>query len=302
MHSLRTLDLGSLKAPDGTIRRILHHLGGMTSLEILHNLHIPTEVQSLDKPGLILPPFRMVNQWFPKLRDLSLSLGDFDSAALIMDSLQHLPFRFLKFELKGQHPQPHSPRKLLQSLACNHHLPLSLSTIAILEDVKQPVVHDVDDADIFRPLLSLTNLHTLNIRLSGVEMLDDAWLDKASKCFPQVQFLRLCGRALERQRITLAGYVPLVQNCPKLSIISVATACRSFEPRKALSAGLCNANLWKLDCSESSIESPVGSIFRCLNLMFLNLRVLLIPLTFHSEEAQKSWTLLQQLVHESQTD
>jgi len=169
--------------------------------------------------------------------------------------------------------------------------------------MEHSLVHDVGDAEtltIFQPLLALTRIRKLTLRLSGVEMLDDGWLNRASKSFPQLQNLKLYGRAVERKRITLAGYIPVLQNCPRLSEISVATAYRSFDPRKALTAGLCNENLWNLDCTTSSIESPVGIIFRCLILMFPNLCLLFIPLDFPSEEARKSWINLQRLVRESQ--
>ena len=159
----------------------------------------------------------MANHWFPKLRKLGLSLEDFDSAALIMDLIHHLPFPgSLTFDLKR--PRPHSPSKLLQSLGSNPHLPLSLSTLIILDDMQHSLVHDASNAEtpsMFQPLLALTNLQTLILRLSGVEMLDDAWLNLASKSFPRLQVLTLHGRALERKQITLAGYVPLVQNSPK---------------------------------------------------------------------------------------
>jgi len=303
MHSLRTLHLGSLKPPNGMMDRILHHLGHLTSLETLRGLYIPTEIQSLDESDLILRSFGMANHWFQKLRHLSLRLQDFDSAALLMDSM-HLPFLSLAFSLRlsGQ-PKPHSPRKLFQSLARNSHLPLSLSSIEMLGDVRRPFVRDVDDAEtasIFQPLLALTNLQTLSLRLSGVEKLDDAWLNRASKGFPQLRRLTLHGHAVERKRITLAGYVPLLQNCPRLRWICTATACKSFDTRKALPAALCNENLTAFSCSKSSIESPVASIFRCLIRMFPNLNLLFIPSSFPSEEARKSWTDLQQLVLDSQ--
>jgi len=303
IHNLRTLYLETLKTPDGMIGRILHHLRSMTSLETLHNLHIPTEAQSLDKPDLILPPFGVVtlDHGFPKLRNLSLNIQDFNSAALVMDSM-HLPFLSLAFYLEGQPSQPHSPGKLLQSLARNPHLPLSLSSILICEDVKQPLVRDVNDAEtpsIFQPLLALTNLRKLTLQLSGVEMLDNAWLNRASKSFPQLQNLTLYGRDLKRKQITLAGYIPLLQNCPRLSEISIATAYRAFDPSRALTTGLCNENLRRLDCSESSIESPVASIFRCLILMFPNLSHLFPPSNSPSE-GWRSWTDLQRLVRDSQ--
>jgi len=295
MHNLHTLNLGSSKPPDGMISRILHHLGSLTSLETLQSLYILTEIQ----------PFAMVNHSFPKLRNLSLILQDFDSAALIMDSM-HLPFLSLGFYFTHRLPRPPSPRKLLQSLARNPHLPLSLSSIAIhgvlTKRSSVPGVDGAETASIFQPLLALVSLQTLSLRwLSGVETLDDARLNRASKSFPQLQNLTLYGRVLERKRITLAGYVPLVQNCPRLGTIAVATACKSFDPRKALPAGLCNEHLQRLDWRESSIESPVASIFRCLNIMFPNLSLLVIPSNFSSEGARKSWTDLQRLVRDSQT-
>jgi len=185
MHSLRTLNLGSFHLPNGMVSRILHHLGSLTFLETLHNLYIPIEIQSFDGLGLILSPFGTLNHWFLKLQDLSLSIGDFDSAALIMDSM-HLPFLSLAFYLRGQSTEPHcSPRKLLQSLGRNPHLPLSLSSINILGhlDKQSSVcnVGNVEAASIFQPLLALTNLQKLSLRLSGVEMLDDAWPNRASK-------------------------------------------------------------------------------------------------------------------------
>jgi len=238
MHRMRTLDLGALRPPDGTIGRILHHLGNMTSLETLHNLYLPTEIQSLAKRNLILPSSGMVNHWFPKLRKLSLSLRDFDSAVIIMDSI-HPPFISLEFDLSpiGQ-PKPHSHSKLLQSLACNPHLPLSLSTLVIFESLEH-LAHNVSDAEsISQPLLALTNLEQLTLQLSGVEMFDDMWLNRASKCFPRLQILQLQGGDSEKTRITLAGYVPLLQNCPRLRLIATAVACQSFNTKKALPAGL----------------------------------------------------------------
>jgi len=101
LHSLRTLYLGTLKPPDGMIGHVLHHLRSMTSLEALYLLYIPTEIQALGEPDLIPSPFGMVNHGFPKLRNLSLNLQDFNSVALVMDSM-HLPFRSLAFYLKGQ--------------------------------------------------------------------------------------------------------------------------------------------------------------------------------------------------------
>ena len=217
-----------------------------------------------------------------------------------MDSMQDLPLLSLEFYLEGQ---SHSPRKLLQSLGRNPHLPLSLSSINILDpQVKQSLVRNVsgdETASIFQPLLALTNLQMLRLECAAVELLDDVWLNRASKRFPQLQALIVHGRALERKRITLAGYVPLIQNCPRLSQISLATACRSFDSRKALPAGLCNENVTRLDCSESSIWSPVGSIFRCLILMFPNLILLSTPHPVPSEE-RESWIELRRLVCEGQ--
>ena len=223
-----------------------------------------------------------------------------------MDSMQHLPFLSLRFYLECQPPQPYSFSTLIQSLARNPHLPLSLSSleIEVSGNVEEPLVHDVDDAetaDVFQPLLSLTNLQTLSLILSGVEMLDDAWLNRASKCFPQLQDLTLYGCDMERKRITLEGYVPLLQNCPRLSQIRVATACKSFDTRKApLPPGLCNSNLTDIHFPQSSIESSAECIFRCLILMFPNLQYLAIPYNFPSEEARKSWTDRRQLVNKSQ--
>ena len=77
---------------------------------------------------------------------------------------------------------------------------------------------------------------------------------------------------MERKRITLEGYVPLLQNCPRLSQISVATACKSFDTRKALPPGLCNRSLTNIHFPQSSIESSAECIFRCLVLMFPNLQ------------------------------
>jgi len=298
MHNLRTLDLENLKPPDGMIGRILHHLGSLTSLEYLYGLYVPTEIQSLNRPDLILPPFSMVNHWFPKLRDLCLILEDVDTAVFVMDSM-HLPFHSLTFQLEGQHLQPHSPSKLLQYLGRNPHLPLSLSILVIFEDPIHSLAHDVEILSDFK-LPALTNLQTLRLQFSGVEILDDVWLNQASRSFPQLRVLELPGRALRRKRITLAGYVPLVQNCPRLSHISVATACESFDTRKTLPPGLWNQSPIGLDFSHSSIESPVGSIFRCLVLMFPNLQYFRIPYNFPSEEARKSWTDLLRLVGESQ--
>ena len=305
MHSLRTLDLGRLKPPDGMIGRILHHLGSLTSLKALHNLYITTEIQSsLDEPDCIPPPFGMVNHWwFPELRDLSLNVQDFDSAALVMDLMQQLPFCSLTFDLFGQPFQPHSPDKLLQSLARNPHLQFSLSTLSIRMVMTDTLIYDVGDTEIprvFQPLLALTNLHELTLQLSGVEMLDDAWLNQASKCLPQLRVLSLYNHTSERRRITLAGYVALLRNCPGLRSITVSSAFKPFNTRKALPAGLCNENITKLNCWGSSIESSVIGIFRCLILMFPNLSHLVIPLNPQSEAGRKAWTFLGQLVRESQ--
>ena len=285
MHSLRTLDLGFIEPPNGMIGRILYHLGSMISLETLHGLYIPTEIQSLDKPDLILPPpLGMVNHWFPKLRDLSLSLQDLDSAVLIVDSMQHLPFRSPTFYLNGQHQ---SPRKLLQSSAGNPQLPFSLSTLVILGDTEHTLVHNVGNAEIpsiFWPLLALTNLRKLTLRFSEVETLDDAWLIG----HPNVS----------------RSFGPCRSAAMRLRLINVSLVLKSFNTRGALPAGLCNEHITMLDCSASSIgssiESLIASIFRCLILMFPNLCLLLIPWNFPSEGARKSWTDLQQLVRESQ--
>ena len=119
---------------------------------------------------------------------------------------------------------------------------------------------------------------------------------RMDQCFPHLQDLTPDGCELERKQITLAGYTPLLQNCPGLSQLSVATACRSFDTRKALPPGLCNRRLMSLDLPRASIESSVGSIFRCLILMFPNLKSLTIPYGVASRQARKSFTDLQQLV------
>ena len=129
-------------------------------------------------------------------------------------------------------------------------------------------------ANILQPLLALTNLQKLALEFPGVEILDDPWLDRASKSLPRLQDLTIHGCDLERKRITLAGYVPLLQDCPKLFQLSIATACKSFDIKKALPPGLCNQNITQLHRLEPCIESSVGSIFRCLVLMFSNLEYL----------------------------
>ena len=154
--------------------------------------------------------------------------------------------------------------------------------------------------NILQPLLALTNLQKLALEFPGVEMLDDAWHDRASKSFPRLQDLTLHGCDLERKRITLAGYVPLLQNCPKLFQLSIATACKSFDTKKALPPGLCNQNITQLHRLGPCIESSVGSIFRCLVLMFPNLKYLDWPSDPPSEEARKLWIQLHLLVNDCQ--
>ncbi|GLB45700.1 hypothetical protein LshimejAT787_2600330 [Lyophyllum shimeji] len=230
---------------------------------------------------------------FSKLRHFVFEAPDLDMAADVIAALQ-CPLKSLHTYVGKQVLQPHSALARFMASFERHRCVSSLTTLSI---TGSPEIDGPSDSirGAFRSLFSLAALKSLHLRLSCASELDDDWLAGAAPAWPRLRELLIYHS--DPPKVTLAGLIPLIRHCPRLSDFWISIAARPFDSDLLL-PGICNTRIATLDLNLSTIVAPVG-VFRCLVLMFPKLKTIFY---FDEGEGEEGWARVSSLLKESMED
>lgn len=116
--------------------------------------------------------------------------------------------------------------------------------------------------DVFRPFLRFGNLTGLTISPRRGLSWDDEALNEISQCFSRMRSLNLGADygCRDQSRITLAGLVPLLKNCPELSWLGIVIDTSVLPPAKEKPGGeegIFNDHTNRLYLGDSKVDDTV---------------------------------------------
>lgn len=150
-----------------------------------------------------------------------------------------------------------------------------------------------------RPLYSFSNLNTLHLRPDCVIDLDDTDVQELAYAWPHMHALTLFGLLVtDSPRVTLPGLVPLAQNCPQLTELSISFDGRSAPHPKREPQGCYSTALTYLHIQESPIAKPLW-VAAFLTDIFPELSIVDCGVEEGDEctEDDQSWMKVQNLIH-----
>ncbi|RDB27601.1 hypothetical protein Hypma_003826 [Hypsizygus marmoreus] len=257
LNNIRELNLGTFSPTPEMVR----HLGDLPSLRSWTSLRTCDGVYDLKL-------FTTTGNRFPALRIFGF-VSSWTTATAVVDSMR-CPFESLSIEASPpQATDADSVRAFDQLIASMTAHPtvksllnLEISAWSCRTDAEPDVVSST-----YERLFSFTALRSLTVGVNFPHNLDDSWIMSAAMAWPHLPELSLPGDG--PPRMTLAGLIPLVKQCPHLSVLGLPVRLDPFEIK--LLSGTSNAKIQCLAVLNKSIASPIA-VFRCLVAMFPMLR------------------------------
>lgn len=117
--------------------------------------------------------------------------------------------------------------------------------------------------DAFRPFFHFRYLTDITVSTPGVFVWNDKDLEEMSSHFPHLQWLSLGdieAKSYLQPKVTLAGLVPLLRNCPKLQALGIAIDATILPPAREKPGGdngVKNSSLGRLYLGDSPIDDPI---------------------------------------------
>ncbi|GLB44366.1 hypothetical protein LshimejAT787_1602960 [Lyophyllum shimeji] len=285
MHNVEVFDIHN-RVP--TTPDVIWQLGNFAALRCCETISLPSGLSGSEIQRL----FSAGQGRFSKLRHLMFTAPDLDTAANVIAALQ-CPLNYLDTSVGKQVLQPHFALARFMASFERHRCVSSLTTLWIYGSRKIDGPSD-SIRGAFRSLFSLAALESLYLNLSCTSELDDDWLAGAAAAWPRLRELAICHS--NPPKITLAGLIPLIRNCSRLSDLWFSIAARPFDSDLLL-PGFCNTRITSLFLHKSTIVSPVG-VFRCLVLMFPKLKTIDVV----EGEGREGWARVSSLLKESMED
>lgn len=127
-----------------------------------------------------------------------------------------------------------SLRRILERLSS---LPLRLLTLKVFAGIitgGEPIYATL------HPLFRLTEIRQLTLCLTMPDLVGDSWLEEAVQSWPHLDLLRVTfpynrkmeryhGKRNEPPTMTLAGLIPLLKHCPRLSYLDIPLFVKPFD-------------------------------------------------------------------------
>lgn len=286
LHHLESLIIPLEITPD-----VVRHLGYLPRIQKLGIPDCGPDVISLPVRGIFRPSLGQSTQ----LRRFGFTTCSLERAADVIDSLQCY-MEQLKVTIQATDHSLSSPASLTRSFP-RHRCTSSLTSLRLLGSAVATLEPETPDAVpmAFRSLFSLRSLQTLEVMFEWTTMLDNDWFAGAAMAWPRLQSLTLSLNNFSGlAKVALAGLIPLIRDCPRLSTLELSLAAKPFDP-DLLSPGINNTKVTHLDLGRSSIVDPLD-VFRCLMLMFPRLESLFAD-GFDYEQSE-AWATVIGLVNE----
>lgn len=230
----------------------LAHLAHLSTLRSLH-INLPTHFPELEAELLSSTP--------PPNLFSSLRLCSFGTQTLttVNRLLSQLPS--LQLESISIFPALPTPagdwQRLFEELHANVSRS-SLKSLTICEDystLSDSAGNFVASIKTIKPLLQFSNLTTVSLEQLAVLDINNRDLEEMSKGWPRLQHLELSPSNGHKRphAITLAGLVPLLQNCTDLSYLGIVIDATHVEP---VDPGVQNLQIEEISLGESEIDDP----------------------------------------------
>ncbi|KAG5642743.1 hypothetical protein DXG03_002257 [Asterophora parasitica] len=293
LHHLRRVDLPSpIESPV-----VIRHLG---SLQSFQECGTRFNVAAIPRPHL-RQLFNTEAGCFPQLDDIELQVSSWDQAGDILSVLQR-PLAVLDIIVAHEAHRRQAPISSFGKLAdafIDHRCLTTLTGLYVAEEHSAKRAAEVaggaSAAVFLRELFVLRNLRDLYLRLDCVTGVDDSWIAEAAVAWPRLQAIRLDAETTLEPKVTLAGIIPLVKNCPDLDCFLLPISAKPFDIG-LLDPGIRNTKITELSLAPSLISEP-SRVFRCLIVMFPRLRLLECP--GFDDTSEEGWQRVQTLVSES---
>ena len=240
----------------------LAHLAHLSTLRSLR-INLPTHFPELEMELLSSTP--------PPNLFSSLRLCSFSTQTLI--TVNHLLSQLPRLQLESisLFPVLPTPARDWQRLFDELHAKVccsSLQRLTICEDYSVPsssLGNFVASIKTLKPLLQFSNLITVCLEPLAVLDINNHDLEEMSKAWPRLQHLDLSPSNGHKRphAITLAGLVPLLQNCTDLSYLGIVIDATHVEP---INIGVQNLYIEEISLGESEVDDPhaVAPILHCL--------------------------------------
>ncbi|KAF9467877.1 hypothetical protein BDZ94DRAFT_1232793 [Collybia nuda] len=160
--------------------------------------------------------------------------------------------------------------KTFTQLFFQHPARLTLTTLKITsqEMIVTNIRHAPDAYSALEPLFACPALQDINIKLRLVDKLDDSWLKGAAASWPALRRLNIKTLHSTISEMTLAGFIPVLRNCPDLHSLGFSIHATPVDPN--LLRGVGNILVKKISVGSSTIQSP-ARVVRSLIGMFPSL-------------------------------
>jgi hypothetical protein len=278
LHDLRELDT----AETNLTNEVITHLGDLRHLTKLGNIHIRAADLEL---------FNTNDGRFSRLEKFDFSSSDWLSAALVMGNMA---CKFINLYITiddGNTPQSPVTIRAFTTPFLQHPARFTLTRLRLFGS-EYTLVTDIHDAysvyKALEPLFACTALQSVDIKLRIVNELDDSWLAGAASAWPSLQRLNIKTYHSSTSNMTLAGFIPILRNCPHLSSLGFSIHATPVDPTLLSRVG--NTLVEEISIGSSTVRSP-AKVARSLISMFPNLW----EVTFRGEE-RAIWGRIQQLL------
>jgi hypothetical protein len=262
--SITHLYLGCTADDDGIVDVISNNIYKWEQLEVLEasdlNNHAITCLSTL--PRLQKVRCELHDRWqgvsrllpFPALQELSLIATDAGDCSSFIACLEVAKLLRVSLHLGTEgNGDYHGLLLTLQQHVSNS----SLEEVWLSDDF---VDDHIIPGHVFRPLLSFANLTLLSFRPSSLFAPENSTINDISKAFPRLQHLELGIHhgSHGHTRVTLAGLIPLVQQCPDLRYLGIVVDASNTDYRSYHNRGqsVSNHNIKEISVGDSRITEP----------------------------------------------
>ncbi|KAG5638630.1 hypothetical protein H0H81_011349 [Sphagnurus paluster] len=300
LHQLRVINVARLSLTP----ELVIHLLKSNSVQYLQQIEVSKDIRILELKKIFLKSHDI----FPKLVVLEFCAHSWELAADVLDlfechkihqlvvnsalgdwkvtptSIPQTLTSFAKFsESLSRHPS-------VSSITC-----LSLSgSISVPLELPGQGLRSIPS--VFKCLLHLKSIQSLHLSLGCESNLDDPWLAEAAPAWPHLRLLKIQEDGSLQPSVTLAGLLPLLKFCPKLSYLTIPINAKPFSATLLSSAVINTTIATSLAFPASLIESP-SKVFRCLTFMFPMLHS--IECSGVHEQGNQDWKKVQKLISHS---
>ena len=251
-------------------RAVVDHLGALGSLECWDFLVFPADAD--------LHSFTTRGDQFPNLHRFGFCAVDIVVASEIVQSM-NCPFEWLEVICR---PRRRNATESLRSLRrmtevlSRHRSLLSLSHLTL--DVSSEILIDGESSAhvVLCPLFRLGGLKHVKLKLTTIHLVGDVWFEEASQAWPYLETLRVTLPSWPKDweqhhgpSMTLAGLIPLLQRCPRLSHLEVSLIAKPIDP--SVLSGISGSTVYRVSFPFSAIESP-REVYQCMAVMFPKIR------------------------------